>query len=224
MTIAISDSERSAMHGMAFAIVATVIAGFLDAVGFTYLSGLYISFMSGNSTGLAVALAQGRDHFVVAAAAVIGSFVAGAFIGSALKIWNVMSGAACVMLVQLLMLLLSMALVDRAEPSVSLLPVCLAMGMQNAVTRSVAGVETGRSFVTGALFGIGHSLALATRSAIHLKQAMVHATTWLALICGAFTGSVTLTHYGLMTSLQICALAIFVTAILEWWGRQRVAV
>ncbi|RYX98942.1 MAG: DUF1275 domain-containing protein [Bradyrhizobiaceae bacterium] len=224
MTIAIDDKDKPAMSALAFAIITTGIAGFLDAVGFTYLSGLYISFMSGNSTGLAVALAQGRDAVVVAAAAVIGSFVAGAFIGTILQVWNVMSGAVGVMLMQLLLLLLSMALVDRGEPFVSLLPVCLAMGMQNAVARSVSGVETGRSFVTGALFGVGHTLALATRGASHVRQAMVHATTWLALICGAFVGSLSLAQLGLLASLQICALSILVTAICEWCCRPRVSV
>jgi uncharacterized membrane protein YoaK (UPF0700 family) len=224
MTTAFDDNDRTASRTLALAIVATGIAGFLDAVGFTYLSGLYLSFMSGNSTGLAVALAQGRNTLIFAPAAVIASFVTGAFIGSSLLVWKATAGAAGVMLFQLLLLLVSMALVERAEPFVSLLPICLAMGMQNAVSRSVAGVEAGRSFVTGALFGIGHTLALATRNRSYVKQTMVHATSWLALISGAFTGSLTLTRLGLMQSLQICALAIMVTVMLEWHWRPRASV
>ena len=40
-----------------FAALLSGLAGFVDAIGFIKLGGFFVSFMSGNSTRLAVALA-----------------------------------------------------------------------------------------------------------------------------------------------------------------------
>jgi uncharacterized membrane protein YoaK (UPF0700 family) len=61
----------------------TVVAGFLDAVGFTQLNHLYVSLMSGNSTHFGMSLAAGAWSDVIAAAGtVIAAFVMGAFAGT----------------------------------------------------------------------------------------------------------------------------------------------
>ena len=65
----------------------TALAGLVDAIGYTQLSGLYLSFMSGNSTRLGVMIAHGEVPGVGACLAVIGCFVAGACVGTLLADW-----------------------------------------------------------------------------------------------------------------------------------------
>jgi uncharacterized membrane protein YoaK (UPF0700 family) len=43
----------------------SALAGYVDAIGIIKLGGFFISFMSGNSTRLAVGLAQGSRHAAV---------------------------------------------------------------------------------------------------------------------------------------------------------------
>ena len=50
------DSRRN----VALACALSALAGYVDGIGFLHLGGLFVSFMSGNSTRLGVSLAQGR--------------------------------------------------------------------------------------------------------------------------------------------------------------------
>src|SRR6266568_2200977 len=57
------------------------LAGSVDAIGYLHLSGLFLSFMSGNSTQLAVALGQGDAGEGAAIGELIALFVVGAAAG-----------------------------------------------------------------------------------------------------------------------------------------------
>ena len=65
------DSTRN----IVLACALSALAGYVDGIGFIHLGGLFVSFMSGNSTRLGVSLAQAnwpnaatcRDHPLVAA-------------------------------------------------------------------------------------------------------------------------------------------------------------
>lgn len=207
------------MAPLMFDILITLLAGFLDAAGFTYLSGLYVSFMSGNSTGLGVAIIQGRGSFAVASVVVICSFVTGAFIGSLLVATKTPTTAAYVLTCEAGLLLGSMILSLHASPLVTLLPVCVAMGMQNAIPRYFNGIEVGRSFVTGALFSLGKTLSLAVHDRKYLKEAAIHGTSWLALVVGAVCGSASLAQFGLVSCLGLCISAVFGTILIDSYIR-----
>ena len=72
------------MNPLLFDVIITLVAGFLDAVGVTYLHGMYVSFMSGNSIGLGIAVVHGQVSVAISIASAIASFVTGAFVGSAI--------------------------------------------------------------------------------------------------------------------------------------------
>src|SRR5438874_1957763 len=57
------------------------LAGIVDAIGYLHLQGLFVSFMSGNSTQLAAALGQGDASGAAAIAELIVLFVLGATAG-----------------------------------------------------------------------------------------------------------------------------------------------
>jgi hypothetical protein len=77
------------------AICSSALAGYVDAIGFLSLGGFFVSFMSGNSTRLAVGIA-GFSHDAIVAGQLIGSFVIGAVIGlSASSPANSAGGLSC---------------------------------------------------------------------------------------------------------------------------------
>ena len=67
------DSRRNVVLACAL----SALAGYVDGIGFLHLGGLFVSFMSGNSTRLGVSLAQGDWSNAAAALGLIALFVTG---------------------------------------------------------------------------------------------------------------------------------------------------
>src|SRR5438876_12153683 len=82
------DSRRN----IVLACALSALAGYVDGIGFLHLGGLFVSFMSGNSTRMGVSLAEG--HWLPAAEALglIALFVIGAALGSLIVLGR---GAYC---------------------------------------------------------------------------------------------------------------------------------
>jgi uncharacterized membrane protein YoaK (UPF0700 family) len=72
------DSRRN----IALACALSALAGYVDAIGFLHLGGLFVSFMSGNSTRMGVSLAQGNWSNAATALGLVALFVVGAACGS----------------------------------------------------------------------------------------------------------------------------------------------
>src|SRR5215468_588805 len=58
------------------------LAGYVDGIGYLHLGGLFVSFMSGNSTRMGVSLAAGQWRPALEAFGLIVLFVVGAAAGS----------------------------------------------------------------------------------------------------------------------------------------------
>src|ERR1700740_842479 len=69
-------------RNIALACALSALAGYVDAIGFLHLGGLYVSFMSGNSTRMGVSLAEGQWSGAGEWPALIALFVLGAAAGS----------------------------------------------------------------------------------------------------------------------------------------------
>ena len=72
------DSRRN----VALACALSALAGYVDGIGFIHLGGLFVSFMSGNSTRMGVSLADGQGFEAAKALSLIALFVIGAAAGS----------------------------------------------------------------------------------------------------------------------------------------------
>src|SRR5260370_35851177 len=67
------DSRRN----ISLASALSALAGYVDAIGFLHLGGLFVSFMSGNSTRMGVSLAEGQWLHAAKALGLIALFVTG---------------------------------------------------------------------------------------------------------------------------------------------------
>lgn len=66
----------------ALAVYLSSIAGFVDTIGFMYLGGYFLSFMSGNTTRLTAAVNAGKWDVVVVAGGLMLTFLAGVATGA----------------------------------------------------------------------------------------------------------------------------------------------
>src|SRR6478609_9158920 len=57
------------------------LAGYIDTLGFLHMGGYFVSFMSGNSTRLAVHLATGNEFAALLLIKIIFGFIVGALLG-----------------------------------------------------------------------------------------------------------------------------------------------
>lgn len=80
--IAVDHSTLLPSRPFTFTALLTGLAGFLDAAAFIKLNHLYVSFMSGNSTHLGMAIATGDMPDILAILAIATAFVAGASVGT----------------------------------------------------------------------------------------------------------------------------------------------
>jgi len=147
--------RRRGQVGLFFVGGLSVLAGMTDAIGFL-ASGDFVSFMSGNTTRLAVAVSQGHFELVLRLALLVFTFV----IGNALGVMIARSSRkrAWPLLALTALLLLSAAFCGNYLELLALLAAILAMGMLNAAVEEVNGLPIGLTYVTGALSRFGRGL------------------------------------------------------------------
>jgi uncharacterized membrane protein YoaK (UPF0700 family) len=161
-----TEIPRSA-YGVAFPLA--VVAGYVDAVGFLTLAGLFVAHMSGNTVRLGVFVGDGDWSLAAQRLVPIIVFTIGVAAGiavvEALRRRSTPAPAAPMLVVEGA-LLLAFMLVGRivlnghgaagGSWNYYLLAVLavLAMGWQNAALRRVAGVPVHTTFVTGILMQV----------------------------------------------------------------------
>ncbi|WP_457105071.1 YoaK family protein [Methylobacterium sp. P5_C11] len=172
-------------------LLLTGLAGYVDALGFVRLGGLYTSFMSGNTTQLAVFGAEADPHRMILPAILLFAFLTGSVLGSGLAIlvpspWT----TPAVLGYESLLILGGMGLgLESPELGLAAFFVAVAMGSQNAVLAQVRGFRAGTTFVTGALFSLGQKIAQAlTRTGAPLGW-IGDGLVWVSLLVGAFLGA-----------------------------------
>jgi oxalate decarboxylase len=150
---------------------------------------------------------------VCSASLVIAAFVLGASLGTITADRAGEGRILAVLSAEFLVLLIAFGLALSGYPRAALFVVAAAMGMQNAVHQLIAGADVGRSFITGALFGLGQSLAQILVGKGCMRRAMLLASSWLAFASGAVAGSVAFAAVELLPSLAF-VIALLSLAIL----------
>ena len=151
------DTRRN----IALACALAALAGYVDGIGYLYLGGLFVSFMSGNSTRMGVNLAQGQWMNAAEAFGVIALFVIGAAAGSLMVLGKGVHRQPWVLLVEALLLLAAGFSDAFGMPKAAIAAIVLAMGLENAVFQIEGGGGLGVTYVTGALGKVGQLAAAA---------------------------------------------------------------
>ena len=170
----------------------SVLAGMTDAIGFL-ATGDFVSFMSGNTTRLAVAISQGDLSLIVRLALAVLAFIAGNTLGILLGRWG--GRRALPLMLGIAGLLCGAALLPFESQVPAFLAAIVAMGMLNAAVEQVNGLPVGLTYVTGALSRFGRGLG---RWLLGERRSgwRVQLVPWSGMLMGAVIGAVLEAHFG----------------------------
>ncbi len=196
-------------HWLLAALLAA-LAGMVDAIGFIKLGGLFVSFMSGNSTRLAVGVVA-EPHVGMLAGGLIAAFVAGVVCG-ALVSARAGRHSRVVVLGFVALLLAGAALVQAAPFGLAaVFLLAMAMGAENAVFQREGEVSIGVTYMTGALVKLGQHIATSLTGGPHWRW-VPYLLLWVGLVMGAIVGAALYLRIG-GAALWIAALAAAALAV-----------
>lgn len=177
-------------RNLALACALSALAGYVDGAGFLHLGGLFVSFMSGNSTRLGVSLAEGHWTSASEAVGLILLFVVGAGIGG-LIVRGVGRYRQCWVLLTEAALLAGAGLAYAfGGAQLAVIAMVLAMGVENAVFQVDGGPGIGLTYMTGALVKVGQLAAAALTGGPRWAW-LPNLLLWAALVAGAAIGAFT---------------------------------
>ncbi|MDF9620239.1 YoaK family protein [Pseudomonas entomophila] len=193
----------------------SVLAGMTDAIGLLAL-GDFVSFMSGNTTRLAVAISQADFALMLRLALAILSFVLGNVMGVLLA--RKFRRRASPLLLLVAALLAFAAAWPGASTFAALVTTILAMGMLNAVVEQVNGLPIGLTYVTGALSRFGRGLG---RWLLGERRHgwRVQLVPWSGMLLGAAMGAWLEQRLGLRALAASCALACLLALVTRFIPR-----
>src|SRR5262245_23915644 len=178
------------------ACVLSALAGYVDGIGLLHLGGLFVSFMSGNSTRMAVSLADGQWSAALEALGLIVLFVAGAGLGSLIVLGRFAQRQAALLLVEALLLAAAGIAHHLGHQPLAIAAIVLAMGLENAVFQIDGGGGLGLTYVTGALVKVGQLLAAALTGGPRWGW-LPNLLLWAALVAGAVGGALAYARFNL---------------------------
>jgi uncharacterized membrane protein YoaK (UPF0700 family) len=178
------DSRRN----VALACALSALAGYVDGIGFLHLGGLFVSFMSGNSTRMGVSLAQGHWSNAAEALGLIALFVIGAAAGSLIVLGRGAHRQPLVLLAEALLLAAAALCHTFGLSNVAIAAIVLAMGLENAVFQIDGGGGLGLTYITGALVKVGQLAAAALTGGARWGWAP-NLLLWAALVAGSVCGA-----------------------------------
>lgn len=179
--------------GLSLAAALSVLAGMTDAIGFM-ATGDFVSFMSGNTTRLAVAISDADFSTTSRLLLAIFTFVAGNALG--VIVARLAGHRALPLLLCIGMLLCAAAAFPPDSPILTIVAAILAMGMLNAAVEQVNGLPVGLTYVTGALSRFGRGLG---RWMLGERRDgwRVQLVPWAGMFIGAVIGAWLEQHMGL---------------------------
>jgi uncharacterized membrane protein YoaK (UPF0700 family) len=178
------DSHRN----IALACALSALAGYVDAIGFIHLGGLFVSFMSGNSTRMGVSLAGGDWRGAAQALGLIALFVLGAAGGSLIVLGERAHRQALLLLTEGLLLATAALGYTFGLERFAVAAIVVAMGLENAVFQIDGGAGLGLTYVTGALVKCGQLIAAALTGGARFGWAP-NLLLWAALVVGSVGGA-----------------------------------
>jgi uncharacterized membrane protein YoaK (UPF0700 family) len=197
------------------AMCLSLLAGFVDAVGFLHLQGAFVSFMSGNSTRFAVNAASQDWIQAGRVGAIILSFVAGVSVGTTIAHLSGRKNQAFHVLCAVTVLLTLAAVVSGdGFAFVSMLILAHAMGAENATFQRDGDIGIGLTYMTGTLVKFAQRLTGGFFGR-PWTECLPYLALWTGLICGAICGAVMFGVMGLQSIWIAVVWAALVTGLVR---------
>lgn len=209
---------RSDVRILWLATSLSALAGFVDATGFLYLGGFFVSFMSGNSTRFAVGLST-QSHDALVAGGLIAAFVTGVVVGSLTGTLVGRWRRAAVLGLVAAMLGATLACEALGWRTAAAAAMALAMGAENTVFERDGEVQIGLTYMTGALVKVGQHIAQALRGGARLGW-LPYLLLWAGLVAGAVAGAALYSILGI-GNLAVGAVIALVLAVITLQPRLR---
>ncbi|MFC4479057.1 YoaK family protein [Flavobacterium chungangensis] len=159
------DSSEQTRSQEKLAIFLAFIAGFLDAAGFLKWK-VYVSFISGNSTQLGIALSSGKLNVLLSSITVIGCFVFGIYAGTCISLWRESKIQTLPFyIVSGILIVYTMASNYYTINNGLSIPIILfSTGVMNTIVTSVGSQKINTDFVTGTLNSLARNTAMLSLS------------------------------------------------------------
>ncbi len=172
-------------------VILAALAGWIDAVSFVRWNGLYVSFMSGNTTSLAVSVATHDWLEAMRRASILLAFVFGVACGVLLGVAAQKRRAQFVPMGEAAVLMIA-AVLSQLSISAAFVPLLLAvaMGMQNEALRRTGHYSIALTYVTGTIVRFGRGLASASSGTGSWEHILPYLGVWFAFLAGALAGGV----------------------------------
>jgi uncharacterized membrane protein YoaK (UPF0700 family) len=184
-----------------------MIAGFIDAYGMiTY--GVFVSFMSGNTTQTGYQTAEGLFGPASLSALAILFFLVGSFAGTLLvqASGRLARRAVFGLVAAALIGIIGLTYFHVLSVSFGIAIVAAAMGVMNSAFSRVGAQSVSLTFVTGTLSRVGSHLAFAARRApladaqgpwdTHLRRGLMLARIWAGFLAGALLAGAATPRFG----------------------------
>src|SRR3954469_23236928 len=190
----------------------TVVTGLVDAVSYLALGHVFVANMTGNVVFLGFALAGAPGLSAPASLAALGAFLLGALAGGRIAVRygeqrdrHLRTATTIAALLVLLATLLAATFGQPVAASARyalIVPLAIAMGIQNAAARRLAVPDLTTTVLTLTLTGIAADSRLAGGTGGHSARRLVAVT---AMFTGALPGALLVMAVGLAVPLAVAA-------------------
>ena len=203
------------------AVILAALAGMIDVVAFLALGGFFASFMSGNSTRLAIGIGGNWSDAMLAGGLIL-AFVAGV-IGATVLARNAGPHRQVRIVALVAALILMCAAIAKPYQAAQILLLAAAMGAMNGVFERDGEVSVGLTYMTGTLVRFGQGLARWTMRDGDVGGWLRHAILWASFLGGGLVGVGLYWRIGLSTLYVAGVVAAALTTWLWWEQRPRPA-
>lgn len=192
------------------------VAGFVDSVGFVFLGGVFLSFMSGNTTRAATSLVEGDMQLAALASTCLGLFLVGVMEGALVRRLAkrrvplayvrdvvVLNTDALFVIASLLILL--------GQVEAGLMVVSLGIGSMNSIFERDGEVAIPLTYMTGTLVKMGQRFVDAFFGGSH-RIWLAHLLMWLSLTTGAVAGALVYAAVGIHAILVATGMMLAISA------------
>jgi len=205
----------------------TLVTGVVDAASYLMLGHVFVANMTGNVVFLGFALAGAGGLSVASSLIAMGSFLLGAFAGG----WLAARGAAhrghmlraagsaqaALMVIALVIALLVSEPLHEGARYALLVPLALAMGVQNAAAQRLAIPELTTTVLTRTLTGIASEAAWAGGGGSQLGR---RGLAVAAMLIGALAGALLALHVSVAAAIALAvAIVLAVTLVVHRLSR-----